>query len=160
MTAHLTGNSGRQLRGVARHLEPDMTIPTQTSLAGFIASTPQLHFTSTGDARFYARIGVEHARKEPDGTYTALDPTFHDLVLYRASAERAYPTFRKGDSFIASGYVHHYETKQNGYTVQREEFVARRIGHDTARTNYDVQRRHAGPPEPTTAAVPEPAVGI
>lgn len=51
------------------------------SLAGFIASTPQLNFTGSGVARFYARVGVEHARKEPDGSITQLDPTFHDLVL-------------------------------------------------------------------------------
>ena len=29
-----------------------MTIPTQMSLAGFIASTPQLNFTGSGVARF------------------------------------------------------------------------------------------------------------
>ena len=68
-----------------------MTIPTQMRLAGFIASVPQLTFTCNGVARFYARIGVEHARKETDGTFTSIEPTFHDLVLYRASAERALP---------------------------------------------------------------------
>ena len=46
-----------------------MTIPTQMSLAGFIASTPQLNFTGSGVARLYARVGVEHARKEPDGVH-------------------------------------------------------------------------------------------
>ena len=29
---------------------------------------------------------------------------------------------------------------RDGETVQREEFVARRIGHDTARTRYSVER--------------------
>ena len=91
-----------------------MTIPTQMSLAGFIASVPQLTFTGNGVARFYARIGVEHARKETDGTFTPIEPTFHDLVVYRASAERAYARFRKGDSFVASGYVHEYEQERDG----------------------------------------------
>ena len=136
-----------------------MTIPAQMSLSGFFASVPQLNFTGKGVARFYARIGVEHARKEPDGTFTPLDPTFHDLVLYRATAERAYARFRKGDSFVASGYVHEFEVDHNGQTVQREEFVARRIGHDVARTRYDVDRRQ-NPPESAATTVPQRAVGI
>lgn len=137
-----------------------MTIPTQMSLAGFIASVPQLNFTGNGVARFYARVGVEHARKEPDGTYTPLDPTFHDLVLYRASAERAYAQFRKGDSFVASGYIHEFEVDHNEQTVAREEFVARRVGHDTSRTHYDVRRRQSHTPEPAATTAPQPAVGI
>ena len=137
-----------------------MSIPAQMSLSGFIASVPQLNFTGKGVARFYARIGVEHARKESDGTFTPLDPTFHDLVLYRATAERAYARFRKGDSFVASGYVHEFEVDHNGQTVQREEFVARPIGHDVARTRYDVDRRQQNPPESAATTVPQRAVGI
>ena len=57
-----------------------------------------------------------------------------------AAAERAYARFRAGDQFVASGYVHEYEFDRGGETVQREEFVARRIGHDTARTRYSVER--------------------
>jgi hypothetical protein len=66
-----------------------MTIPTQMSLHGFIATAPQINFTGNGAARFYARIGVEHFRKETDGSFTKLDPTFHDLVAYAKTAERA-----------------------------------------------------------------------
>ncbi|QCC77437.1 single-stranded DNA-binding protein [Nocardioides daphniae] len=72
------------------------------SLHGFIATTPQLHFTSTGQARFYARVGVEHYRREADHTFTKLDSTFHDLVAYAKTAERAYDRFRVGDNFLAS----------------------------------------------------------
>ena len=59
-----------------------MTIPIQMSLHGFIAAAPQINFTSKGTARFYARVGVEHYRKETDGSFTKLEPTFHDLVAY------------------------------------------------------------------------------
>lgn len=117
-----------------------MTIPTQMSLHGFIATTPQLHFTSTGQARFYARVGVEHYRREADHTFTKLDSTFHDLVAYAKTAERAYDRFRVGDNFLASGYVTEYEVERHGDVATREEFVARRIGHDLARTTYTVER--------------------
>jgi len=117
-----------------------MAIRTQESFSGFIASDPQLSYTTRGEARFYARVGQEHYRKEPDGTFTELDPTFHDLVAYRATAERAYERFAKGDSFVAEGYTHPYEYERDGETVQGEEFVAKKVGHDLARTSYEVTR--------------------
>ena len=143
-----------------------MTIPTQMSLQGFIATAPQLNFTGNGVARFYARVGVEHFRKETDGSFTRLDPTFHDMVMFKATAERAYARFRVGDSFVASGYINEYELEKNGRVEAREEFVARRIGHDTARTRYDVDRsptRQPDPPVPAltvVAADPAPTVGL
>ncbi len=142
-----------------------MTIPTQMSLQGFIASAPQLTFTGNGVARFYARIGVEHFRKETDASYTKLESTFHDMVIFKATAERAYARFRVGDSFVASGYIHEYELEKQGQFEAREEFVARRVGHDTARTRYDVDRspsRQSEPPDDQIAArhEPVPAIGL
>jgi len=125
-----------------------MSIPTQMSLAGFVASDPQLTATRDDVARCYMRIGVEHSRREPDGRFTPLEPSYHDLVLYGASAERAVARFRPGDNFVASGYIHEYEVERNGKSVPREEFVARRIGHDTARTRYSVDRPQARRTEP------------
>lgn len=106
-----------------------MSIPTQMSLSGFVATDPQLTHTRDDVARCYMRIGVEHARRETDGTFTPLEPSYHDLVIYGASAVRANSRFRKGDSFVASGYIHEYEVGRGGKAVPREESVARRIGH-------------------------------
>lgn len=117
-----------------------MAIHTQESFTGFIASDPQLSHTGKGEARFYARVGQEHYRRETDGSFTELETTFHDLVAYRATAERAHERFAKGDSFVAEGYTHPYEYERDGQTVQGEEFVAKKIGHDLARTSYDVDR--------------------
>ena len=132
-----------------------MAIRTQQSISGFIASDPQLNYTSKGEARFYARIGQQHFRREGDGTFTRLEPTFHDLVAFRATAERAHERFAKGDSFVAEGYTHEYSYERDGQQIQGEEFVAKKIGHDTARTNYDVDRtprsgHTAGRDAPTT----------
>lgn len=131
-----------------------MAIHTQESFTGFIASDPQLSHTGKGEARFYARVGQEHYRKEPDGSFTELETTFHDLVAYRATAERAHERFAKGDSFVAEGYTHPFEYERDGQTVQGEEFVAKKIGHDLARTNYDVDRspRNARAAEQETPA--------
>ena len=137
-----------------------MTIPTQVSLHGFIAAAPELNFTGKGHARCYARIGVEQFRKEVDGSFTKLDPTFHDMVMFDRCAERAYPLFKVGDQFVASGYIHEYEMERNGGSEIREQFIARRIGHDCARTRYTVDRAPSQQPEPPSdqmSVVNEPA---
>ncbi|WP_114423069.1 single-stranded DNA-binding protein [Nocardioides houyundeii] len=118
-----------------------MSIPTQISLVGFIANEPDLHFTSAGAEYLRVRVGVEQWRKEVDGRSTKLDPTFHDMVAFESTAREMYARFRKGDSFVASGYAHEYEVDGRERSVVKEEFVARKIGHNVTRTAYEVQRR-------------------
>ena len=137
-----------------------MSIPTQMSLVGFIASAPELHFTKAGDEYCRMRVGIEQWRKEVDGSFTKLDPTFHDMVAFESTARETYARFRKGDSFVASGYVHEYEVDGREGSVIKEEFVARKIGHNVNKTDYVVQRgRHAA--DRSLTAVPQPpAVGL
>lgn len=142
-----------------------MTIPTQMSLHGFIATAPDLSITGTGAARFYARIGVEQFRKESDGSFTRLDPVYADLVMFNKTAERAYDRFAVGDQFVASGYIHTYERERLGRSETVEQFVARRIGHDTARTSYTVERDPQRQPDPpadqmSVANAPANAIGL
>ncbi|MGO1539874.1 MAG: single-stranded DNA-binding protein [Leucobacter sp.] len=117
-----------------------MSIVIRQSVSGFIATEPRLTYTDNGIPRFYARIGIEHSRQESDGSFTQLDPTFHDLAIFKRTAEEAAARFQKGDKFIASGRVHQYSYEKDGQTVDAEEFIASRIGHDLARTRYDVDR--------------------
>ena len=143
-----------------------MTIPTQRSLHGFIATDPDLHFSENSVARFYARVGVPQFRENPDGSTSELVPTFHDLVIFRKTAERAYEAFRKGDTFVASGCINEYPFERHGQRIVREEFVARHIGHNLVLTKYVVERKQATPPDPdlslapTREPVPEPVVGL
>ncbi|MTV25163.1 single-stranded DNA-binding protein [Nitriliruptoraceae bacterium ZYF776] len=117
-----------------------MPIRTRESVTGFIASDPQLTFTTQGDARLYAKIGQEHFRRNGDGSFTQLNTTFHDLVIYRRTAERAHDAFAKGDRFVAEGYLRTYEHHVDGQTRHGEEFIATKLGHDTARTTYTIDR--------------------
>ena len=132
-----------------------MSIPTQMSLVGFIASAPELHFTKTGAECCRMRVGVEQWRREANGDFTKLDPTFHDMVAFESTARETYARFRKGDSFVASGYVHEYEVDGREGSVIKEEFVARKIGHNANKTDYVVQRgRHAADRPPSAARGP------
>jgi single-stranded DNA-binding protein len=118
-----------------------MTIPTNMSISGFIATDPQLTRTKRGEARFWAKVGQEHYTPQPDGTYTQTDTTFHDLVAFKKTAERAHARLVKGDKFIAEGRIRSYDaTDEQGQPIRAEEFVATKIGHDLARTNYQVKR--------------------
>lgn len=138
-----------------------MSIPTQMSLAGFIVSPPELHFTAAGKEHVQVRVGVESWRHEAGGRFTKLDPSYHDMVAFESTARETYERFRPGDHFVASGYVHEYEVDQPGGSVIKEEFVARKIGHNANRTNYTVQRRLHSPPEPAPAPASQPpAVGF
>lgn len=138
-----------------------MSIPTQMSLVGFIANDPDLHFTTAGAECVRVRVGVERWRKEVDGSFTRLDPTFHDLVAFESTARETYARFRRGDSFVASGYVHDYEVEREGGSVIKEEFVARKIGHNVNKTAYEVQRRRLEPAiPPLTQNPPDPAIGF
>ncbi len=137
-----------------------MTIPTQLSLHGFIATAPELTFVGNGEARFHARAAIEQWRRELNGDLTKLDPVSCDLVVFGRRAERAYDRFRKGDQFVASGYINEYERQRDGHTVACEEFVARRMGHDSFRTRYIVDREHPNPSATTAATMPQPVVGV
>ena len=119
-----------------------MSIPTQMSLVGFVASAPELHFTKQGAECCRLRVGVEQWRKEVDGSFTKLDPTFHDMVAFESTARETYARFRKGDSFVASGYIHEYE-------------VESRDGHNVNKTDYLVQRGRHAAPERSLTPVPE-----
>lgn len=121
-----------------------MSIRRKESLSGFVATDPELTFTSKGDARVYMRVGQPQVRFEEDGTFTQLDPEFTDLVMFRKSAELAHEQFRKGDNFITEGETRTY-TGDDG--TERAQFVASRIGHDNNITRYTVDR---GAPERET----------
>ena len=135
-----------------------MAIQTQQSFSGFVASDPQLSRTENGDARLYMKVGKEHYRQEQDGSFTQLETTFHNLVAFKAAAEQGHERLAKGDKVIADGYVREYSYQRDGQNVEGEEFVARRLGHDMARTRYDVDRTpRRSPPERDATAFTAPA---
>jgi single-stranded DNA-binding protein len=119
-----------------------MPIKTSTSVSGFAASKPILTRTESGDARLFVKLGQEHYTRHPDGSFIQGETTFHDLVMLRRAAERAHAQIEKMDWIVAEGYLHNYTvTDADGQMSEREEFVARKIGHDNARTNYTVERK-------------------
>jgi len=135
-----------------------MPIKTATSMSGFVATTPQLTVSEAGEPRAWMRVGQEHYVRNMDGSFTEQEPTFHDLVVFRKTAEHVAAKFAKGDRFVAEGYVHTYDSPNaEGAAEQREEFVARKIGHDAARTDYQVDRTPRVQQGPTNTCDLQPA---
>ena len=86
-------------------------------------------------------------------------------MIFRKTAERAYEAFRRGDTFVASGYINEYAFERHGQRIVHEKLVARHIGHDLVLTGYVVERNQPSPPDPisrsspTSEPAPEPVVG-
>lgn len=117
-----------------------MSIPTKASLSGFIATTPQPSTTKSGVPRMFARVGKPRYQREDDGTFTELEPSFHDLVVFGESAVRALAKLQRYDNFIAEGRVNRRTIDRNGVPTEIEQFIASKIGPDAARTTYTVYR--------------------
>lgn len=117
---------------------PEPEADVRQSFKGRIVSTPSLDTTSTGKAKFYAKVEQRHWNYESDGTYTRLPNSYHDLVAYKGAAVRAYKNLLRGDYFIAEGRMEEYTSKSTG--EMKERFVATGLGHDMAHTRYDVDR--------------------
>ena len=129
-----------------------MAIKTSQSINGFIATDPKITFNDDGQARFYARIGINHYQRNDDGTFTELDPSYHDLIQFGKGAELSAERFRKGDNFLAQGYVRDYNHVVDGQERTDQQFVTNRLAHDPNTTTYQVDRRPRSEREAPTAA--------
>lgn len=125
--------------------EPQPDADVRESFKGRIKSNPQLSTTKKGHPKFYAKVEQRHWKPEPDGSYSRLPNTYHDLVAYKGPAVRAYKQLHHNDYFVAEGRMEDYISQRTGETKQR--FVATAAGHDMAYTRYEVDRtpRQSGP---------------
>ena len=116
-----------------------MGIKDGTIMIGHIAGDPRLtHSEKTGTPRFYARVGVDHWRREDDGTFTKTDRTFHDLAVRYKAAEAAMDLFKKGDDFIATGRFEKFTDPTTG--AEREEFRADTLTPNPVSTRLSIDR--------------------
>ena len=116
------GRERRQSRGRARSGVP-MSIPTQMSLVGFVASEPDLHFTTPArSTSASASASSSGARRSTAASPSSTRPST-TWSPSRAPPVRLYARFRKGDSFVASGYVHEYEVEVQSTTRFRRRWT-------------------------------------
>ena len=140
-----------------------MALHTQQSVSGFIASEPQRSVTENGDTRFYARIGQPHFRRNDDGTFTELEPASTTWSPTAPPPNAHSPASPRATASSPKATSAPSRSNATARSSTGEEFVAKKIGHDLARTNYDVDRtrRRAAAVErryadaPSAGAVPQ-----
>ncbi|MEL5990279.1 single-stranded DNA-binding protein [Microbacterium phosphatis] len=128
-----------------------MGIKNGVIMVGHIAGDPKLTYSEkTGTPRFYARVGVDHWRREDDGTFTNTGRTFHDLAQRYKGAEASMELLKKGDDFIATGQFKKFTDPVTG--EEREEFRADTLTPNPVTTRLIIDR------EPRNSAARE-AIG-
>jgi single-strand DNA-binding protein len=118
---------------------PPTQIPTRQSLEGVFLTGLRPGTTRTGIPVLRAVVRAQQWRHEGE-MFTAGEAVTCDLVVFHEATQRARTRFRPGDAFIASGHVNTFDVTREGKKVTCHEFVARRLGHDAARTRYKVTR--------------------
>jgi len=108
-----------------------------------------------------ARVGQEQFEADGQGGFQQLDNHYFNVVQYGKSAERSFNQFKPGDRFVTEGYVRDftYENRE-GEQIEGKEFVVKKIGHDTARTRYEVDRSPRQPSAERDGAAPAAEHGV
>lgn len=113
-------------------------VPVEQALEGMLESDLTWSETRDGTPMLRARVRVERWRASAEGPPDRLPPMFCTLVVFNERTQKARASFQAGDTILASGYVR--SLPADGQGEERHVFVARRIGHDAARTRYQVVR--------------------
>ncbi len=139
----------------------EQTIKTQASTSGFIVGDLRLQQTKDGTPMLTARVGQEQFEADGQGGFIQLDNHYFNIVQYGKSAERSFSQFKSGDRFVAEGFVRDFEYEnREGQTIEGKEFVVKKVGHDTARTRYEVDRTPRQPGAEREGAAPSAERGI
>ena len=132
-----------------------MDIKTQASVSGFIVGDARLQQTKTGEPMLTVRVGQERFEAAPGGGFTQLENHYFNLVQFGKAAESTFAMFKPGDRFVAEGYAKNYEfTGRDGGQISGQDFVVKKIGHDTAWTRYVIDRTPRAEREVETAEKP------
>lgn len=127
--------------------ENDMAITTEPGIRGFIVGNMRLEQTKNNVLRFTARVGQDHFERLGPGEFRQLESDYFNIVQLGDHAQKSFAHFKPGDRFIANGEIRPFTyTNRNGEEISGEEFRVTSIGHDPARTNYEVDRTPRNPP--------------
>lgn len=111
-------------------------IPTTIGVEGRLAADPALKRARNG--RPFVRVAFEAEpapQRDADGQFVRVSRVSCELVCFGQAARTLSRRFRMGDFLVASGRLDRSQ--------EPVVFVARRLGHDAARTTYRVTRTTA-----------------
>ncbi|WP_426940208.1 single-stranded DNA-binding protein [Pseudarthrobacter sp. S6] len=132
-----------------------MSTKIPVSIAGNLVADPELSIGESGVAHAKLRVAVNQRSQGADGTWHDGEPVFHNVSAFRALAENAATSLKKGDPVTVAGELEFRSYEKDGERREARRIVADTIGPDLRFGTSIYQRTSHAP-----VAAPEPAVRV
>ncbi|KQQ80977.1 single-stranded DNA-binding protein [Arthrobacter sp. Leaf137] len=130
-----------------------MSTKIPVNIVGNLVADPELTYGESGVAHAKLRVAVNQRIQGADGAWQDGEPVFHNVSAFRALAENASNSLKKGDPVTVSGELEFRAFDKDGERREARRIVAETIGPDLrfGTAAYQRSARAAGPE--ATAAV-------
>jgi single-strand DNA-binding protein len=130
-----------------------MSTKIPINIAGNLVANPELSYGESGVAHAKLRVAVNQRIQGADGTWQDGEPVFHNVSAFRALAENAANSLKKGDPVTVAGELEFRSYEKDGEKREARRIVADTIGPDLRFGTAVYQRS-------THAAVGGPDTGV
>jgi len=124
-------------------------------LIGYLGQDPEFRILENGAHLVKFSMSTHESYKDQTGEWKKVTQ-WHPIIMWRAMADHAFETLRKGSMIYLEGKLTHRQWEDaDGFRHRISEVVAnyfRRIGG--RHVNDDVDADHAGEPEPEKIVIP------
>ncbi len=107
-----------------------MSTKIPISIAGNLVANPELTYGESGVAHAKLRVAVNQRIQGTDGTWQDGEPVFHNVSAFRALAENAANSLKKGDPVTVAGELEFRSYEKDGEKREARRIVADTIGPD------------------------------
>ena len=107
-----------------------MSTKIPVSIAGNLVAAPELSYGDSGVAHAKLRVAVNQRIQGADGTWQDGEPVFHNVSAFRALAENAANSLKKGDPVMVAGELEFRSYERDGERREARRIVADTIGPD------------------------------
>ena len=122
-----------------------MSTKIPVSIAGNLVADPELSIGESGVAHAKIRVAVNQRIQGADGVWRDGEPVFHNVSAFRALAENAATSLKKGDPVTVAGELEFRSYEKDGERREARRIVADTIGPDLRFGTAVYQRSpHAG----------------
>ncbi|MHA7294401.1 single-stranded DNA-binding protein [Arthrobacter sp. HLT1-21] len=128
-----------------------MSTKIPVSIAGNLVADPELSIGESGVAHAKLRVAVNQRIQGADGTWHDGEPVFHNVSAFRALAENAAKSLKKGDPVTVAGELEFRSYEKDGERREARRIVADTIGPDL-RFGTSAYQRMAHVPVPALDA--------
>ncbi|WP_449371752.1 single-stranded DNA-binding protein [Arthrobacter psychrolactophilus] len=100
------------------------------SIHGNLVADPELSYGESGIAHAKLRVAVNQRFQATDGTWRDGIPVFHNVSAFRALAENAAASLKKGDPVTVTGDLEFRSYEKDGAQHEARRIVAEIVGPD------------------------------